>query len=83
MSSQTTTETGKDSHYRLHQHTLNPFLESLEPVYLATIERCREHVLMSEIEYWRVADRLLVEHCSYLNVKPHIQLCQTREGDKT
>lgn len=61
-----------DQYYRLHQHTLNPLLESLEPVYLAVLDKCRDYVLTTQKEYWRIADRLLVEHCHYLNFQQHL-----------
>lgn len=69
----------QDQLYRLHQHTLNPVLKALEPVFLRIIDGCRQQVFEIEGEFWKRTDFVLYERCLNLNLKPDIEDCERRQ----
>lgn len=67
-----------DEFYRLHQHTLNPVLTALEPIFLQIIDKCCTQVVEKQGEFWRRTDYVLFERCLNLNLKPEIEDCERR-----
>lgn len=55
-------------YYDLHQHSVNQLFQALEPVYIDIIEKSRERVLGTEMQFWRKSDYLLYRHCEQMNV---------------
>ena len=62
-------EVFESQYYSLHQHSANQLFAAIEPVYVEIIEKCRERVMGTEVQFWRKSDYLLHHHCETMNVE--------------